>query len=930
MKLSGYSRTVFLCAVGVTLASVVGAQTNYQTLRSFGVLDAGTQPHSGLLLGWDGALYGTTLLGGMANRGTVFRLSTEGSGYTVLHHFSTNSDGKHPVGALLQGHDGALYGSTAFGGTNQCGTIFKLRTNGDDYAVLHHFNNSNYNGQFPYGRLVQDESGNLYGTTSLGTNQYFPNGGTFRYPGLIYTLGTNGVGFTLLFGFPTNYSAGQNPGGLIRGHDGMLYGVSQKCGGAAGGIFKLNPDGSGFTIWTNLPTSGTRAHLNALRQGTNGLLYGTICYNNNAEAIFSTGTNGSGYMVLHTFLKDGVDGENPDTQLLQGLDGAFYGTTVRGGTNGAGTIFKLDGATYTTIYHFKTNGLDGGWPEDSLIQGGDGKLYGTTLRGGFRQEGTVYSINPDGTGYRQLHQFNSNGGEGRTPSGSLVADDTGALYGTTRRGGDGNYGTLFKLGFDGKSYSVLRHFGGSGDGQWPSGTLLHGQDGAWYGTTYSGASGYGTIFRIAGDGSNYAQLHAFSGASDGDVPYDALVQDATGLLYGTTAAGGSNGVGTVFKLNTNGADFQVLRTFLTNGADGAVPAGELLLDASGTMYGVTELGGTNKAGTIFSLRTDGSGYTILHHFSTNGGDGIVPSGGLSLGSNGNLYGVTQGGGAYRAGTSFSLKTNGSNYGVIHSFSAALTNGLTFAGGASRLIVVGGTGFGTYYEGGESNGYGGFLYQIDVANGDFNLFHGFGANSADGRNPSGGMVFVGGSSYGITESGGEFGMGSIYAFVGLPTIMSQPKDQIASAGDDVSFNVAATGGLADYQWYCNGVPLTGATDFQLTVSSVQRTNAGIYYVTVSNLVGMVVSSNALLTIHVATHLGAPRLLAEGKLEVISTYADGWPLTTGDLGRFIAQMSSNLIDWVNLPSALVVTNGAILLSDTTASNSPVRFYRILEFP
>lgn len=164
----------------------------------------------------------------------------------------------------------------------------------------------------------------------------------------------------------------------------------------------------------------------------------------------------------------------------------------------------------------------------------------------------------------------------------------------------------------------------------------------------------------------------------------------------------------------------------------------------------------------------------------------------------------------------------------------------------------------------------------------------------------------------------------------PVITSQPEDQIARAGDNVSFNVAATGGSAIYQWYFNGVPLTGATGFRLVLPSVQRTNAGIYHVTVSNLVGMVVSSNALLTVHIPTHLGAPQFLADGRLEFVSTYADGWPLIAGDLGRFSAQMSSNLTDWVNLPGALVVTNGAMVLRDVTASNSPVRFYRILESP
>jgi uncharacterized repeat protein (TIGR03803 family) len=904
----------------------VEAQTNYQRVKSFGLPDTGTQPHSALLLARDGVLYGTTQMGGSANQGTVFRLNVDGSGYAVLHAFSTNCDGKNPVGALIQGQDGALYGSTVYGGSNRCGTVFTLTTNGSGYAVLHHFDKTILDGQYPYGRLVQDAGGILYGTTSFSTN----NG-----PGTIYKLNTNGSGFALIHAFAANGAEGQNPVGLILGQDGELYGTSHKGSATSGVVFKLNVDGTGFTVWTSIPTNGLRAHMNALCQGTNGVLYGTTCYNTTAEKIFSIGTNGSNYIVLYTFPAKGTNGQNPDTQLLQGLDGAFYGTTVAGGTNGAGTLFKIngDGTGFMVLYHFKTNNADGRWPEDALIQGPDGTLYGTTLRGGFSDDGTVYSIHPDGSGYTQLHQFNSFASEGRTPSGSLTPDGAGSLYGVTHCGGNGGYGTLFMIGLDGKNYSIVRHFGGSSDGQWPSGQLLLGPDAAWYGTTYTGGSNnFGTVFKIRGDGTGYTQLHSFFGTNDGDVPCDALVLDAAGMLYGTTAAGGSNSVGTVFTLSTNGTGFAVLHTFVTNGVDGASPAGGLLLGNDGTLYGLTEAGGTNNAGSVFELNTTGNDYALLHNFQTNGADGTAPGSGLLQGANGALYGTTQQGGTNGAGTVFSINPDGSGYGIVQSFSSSLTNSLTFRRGAGALVQASGsTLYGTIYEGGVSNSYGGLMFQINTDGSGYNTVHGFGTNTGDGLNPSGGMVFAGASWYGTTEFGGDWGAGSLYSLaVVAPGISAQPQDQTARAGIPVLFNVVANGSPADYQWYFNGTALTNATGLDLLLAAVARTNAGTYFLTVSNVAGTVVSCNALLTVRVPMIISTPQSLSNGSWQIASAYADGWPLTPDDLVRFNVQVSSNLTDWVSLNDALTVSNGMMLLNDSTATSQPARFYRVLEWP
>ena len=211
------------------------------------------------------------------------------------------------------------------------------------------------------------------------------------------------------------------------------------------------------------------------------------------------------YQRLKSFT--GGDGASPTAGLVQGSDGALYGTTFYGGSSGDGTVFKLstlDGINYSeTVLHSFTCGSDGANAYAGLVQGSDGALYGTTAMGGsssYSAAGTVFKLSTaDGTTYSETVPYSFTGGsDGLYPQAGLVQGSDGALYGTTEEGGSSGFGTVFKLSTDGLVYTVLYSFTGGSDGGYPDGGVVIGSDGALYGTTYQGGdSGLGVVFKIA-------------------------------------------------------------------------------------------------------------------------------------------------------------------------------------------------------------------------------------------------------------------------------------------------------------------------------------------------------------------------------------------------------------------------------------------------
>jgi uncharacterized repeat protein (TIGR03803 family) len=375
--------------------------------------------------------------------------------------------------------------------------------------------------------------------------------------------------------------------------------------------------------------------------------------------------------TLYSFT-DTNDGANPNAGLAEGSDGNFYGTTVLGGRNGVGTVFKISTNGVLTTLHIFGGGNDGCYPYAGLVEGSDGNFYGTTqeIIGGagvfVPAVGTVFKISTNGA-LTSLCSFNLS--DGAYPEAGLVQGSDGNFYGTTESGGTSWAGTVFQITTNGVLNSLYSFTGGD-DGANPWAGLAQGSDGNFYGTTSSGGSNQlGTVFKISTNGA-LTGLHSFSGSDDGGWPQAGLVQGSDGNFYGTAALGGRNGNGTVFKISTNGV-LARLHSF-TGGNDGANPYAGLVQGSDGSFYGTTCGGGTNGGyGTVFKITTNGV-LTSLYSF-TGGSDGAQPYAGLVQGSDGNFYGTTWGGGVGGSGTVFRLT-------IVPAFQAVtLTNGMLSLG-----------------------------------------------------------------------------------------------------------------------------------------------------------------------------------------------------------------------------------------------------------
>jgi uncharacterized repeat protein (TIGR03803 family) len=266
----------------------------------------------------------------------------------------------------------------------------------------------------------------------------------------------------------------------------------------------------------------------------------------------------------------------------------------------------------------------------------------------------VFSINPDGSNYNKLYSLGSSGTDGTTPQGALI-NVNGVLYGTASRAGTNNGGTVFSINFDGSNYSTLYSFGASGDGISPQAALLN-VNGVLYSTTAAGGSNNGgTVFSIYPNGSNYNILYSFgASATDGVTPSAALI-NVNDVLYSITAGAGAYNGGTVFSIYPDGSNYNILYSFGTSVTDGTNPQAALL-NVNNVLYGTTSEGGRNNGGTVFGIDPNGNNYNTLYSFGASDDDGTNPYASL-LNVGGALYGTTPYGGASSnsAGTLFKLQ-----------------------------------------------------------------------------------------------------------------------------------------------------------------------------------------------------------------------------------------------------------------------------------
>jgi uncharacterized repeat protein (TIGR03803 family) len=921
-------------------------------LYSFANGSDGGNPAGGLVLGTDGTLYGTTWRGGGYSQGTVFSLSTNGTLTTLASLSGTN--GTFPAAGLTPDADGNLFGAASQGGVSNAGAIFEINAAGQ-FTNLYSFSGG-ADGANPRAALLLGNDGNLYGTTA--------NGGTYGQ-GTLFVISPDG-GLTTLVAF--NGWSGANPqAALAQGGDGYLYGATQNGGAnGKGTLFRVGVSSApqitsqpaarsvfaGANVqfhvavlgtspltyqWqrngTNLADggeiSGANQRILALTSVTAGdigaysvivsNLLGSVTSSNVSLTVTSSPpfivTQSTNQLVpagatavlnvtalgnlplLYQWKKDGVNltnnatfsGVTTATLAVNNLSIANVGNYVVTVTNSLGGLISSNialsvlensapGTVLSTLHWFSLT--NGGWaPNGSAINltaGSDGNIYGTTPLGslaGGTGGGTVFKLTTNGQ-FTTLAAFNeSNSVIGFSPAAALVEDTNGNFYGTAQQGGTNSLGTIFQL----TPQNVLSNvysFAGTNDGANPSTPLTDAGDGGFYGIGNGGDYGLGNVFRLSPDGA-FANLYSFSGTNNGTFPVGGVLRGIDGNLYGMTGQGGAAGYGTIFKLATNGV-LTTLHNF-TGGADGYAPMGILAQNSDGSLYGVTEYNvffGLPFYGTIFKVTTNGTFSTV---YTINYTDGAYPRAGLLLGSDGNFYGT-----AY-----------GNLIGPVIS-GPAVGNGTVFQitpGGAITTLVA---------------------------------FDGF----DNGAHPLAPLVEgMDGALYGTTTVGGPAGHGTLFrlSFNTAPLITSQPANEIIAVGASASFSVAVTATPARYyQWQKNGTNLAdganilGATNRVLTLTNASLADSGNYSVVVSNVLGSILSSNALLTVAVPP--------------VFQTYAITnrtvnlkWSALAGLKYQLQYTASLSPASWNNLGNAITASNGVLTATDTMGTPAR-RFYRV----
>lgn len=561
-------------------------------------------------------MVGTSALGGPNGSGVIFSMNSSGSSFDIIKQFGVRTMPK-PMAGFIRGNDGKFYGTLRYGGAANSGSVVRIEADGSGFTYLYHLQGTD--GKNPFGNLTQANDGFLYGTTSVEG----ANGG-----GTLFRIKADGTQFKVIYNFSD--LSGRFANNVIQADDGKLYGVTQAGGFYShGSIFSINTDGSGFTI---------------------------LKYFNDSAAPKS--------------------GQLPRGGLVQGPDGLLYGINSRGGDFGDGVLFRIskDGSGFLRVVQFKQD-ITGSVPGYEVIFGSDGRIYGMTAGGGTYQQGTVFSVNPDGTNFVQLHSFEDTDTEqsplGSNPFGKLVDGTDGYLYGTTAKGGTNSQGTIFRIGKDGNGFSIMVNLeeraGNPGNGP-----LVEAAPGVFLGmTTDGGSQNGGTVFKVTSAGVfdvvydfpqgtksprglvtdasgeyyfGIAEITAVDGgavfrvrAADGAYQeiYDFPAgQTVTELFYASTGhlwvSGIRDGVNYMLRMNVDGTDREEITAYNDAYDQKQFPVLSMVENASGNIYGITGADSWSSPG-FFKIRNDGKDFEKLLDLAGR------PTADLLLASDGNYY-----------------------------------------------------------------------------------------------------------------------------------------------------------------------------------------------------------------------------------------------------------------------------------------------------
>jgi uncharacterized repeat protein (TIGR03803 family) len=718
-------------------ASALHAAPAFDVLADF--QRTGIIPTGRLLAHPDGNYYGTTVLGGAFDYGTIFKMTPSGT-ITVLASFTGGTSGAYPGAGLELGPGGELFGTTQNGGTGDLGTIFKVSTSGT-FTQLASFTGTTgqVKGSVPNG-VVFHSDGFFYGSTQAGGQHDL---------GTIFKFTPTGTLTTITeFTGTTGSAKGSMPSGRVTLDGPMIYGTTQSGGeNDLGTVFAVNASGSVSTLVQFSGTAGSQRGASPLGGVTliGNALFGTTETGGTLDlgTVFKKNLTGANsFTILRDFA--GPDGAFPSAALLFTGDSFLYGTTSTGGDEDLGVVFKIAQTppsqnSFVRLANFTGDGgaAPGAGPRSALIVGHDGTLYGTTEAGGASDTGTAFKISTLGVFSPVATMTTANGWE---PAGSPFAVD-GGIFAPLKRGGTFGHGTVLRIPTTG-SPSIEFTFDSSTES--PAGPLSPAL-GALY-----GLSTHGGLYRLE---TSLSPIHITNPGSQIGEHAKRLHPAPDGSFIGTTPEGGAFGKGCVFRISPEGLK-SILASF--SGPDGEEPAAELTLGEDGRYFGTTESGGLHDEGTIYAVTLSGT-ITTLHHFSEDGPH--EPTHGVVFGADGALYGTASEGGAADKGAVFRFSDSGV-FSTISSFTG--TSG-AFPGSAPgpMIAALDGTLYGVTRGGGTANL--GTIFKIPLSGTPSTLFTFTGNGGAiRGQSPANALVFgPGGALFGVASSGGTGGGGTAF-------------------------------------------------------------------------------------------------------------------------------------------------------------------------
>ena len=559
----------------------------------------GTYPYGSLIEASNGKLYGLTTGGGLNRSGVLFEYDANSNIYTKKFEFS-NATGRNPFGSLIEASNGKMYGMTQYGGANGLGVLFEYDAVNNVYTKKFDF--STPNGVYPEGSLIETANGKLYGMTPGGgaNNQ----GVLFEYDVSINVY-TKKVDYSFLNGI-NPYSS------MIKASNGKLYGLTL-LGGAnnQGVLFEYDANSNVYSKRFDFSSTNGSNPRGSLMEAVNGKLYG-MTQNGGVNAsgvLFEYNMTNNSYSKKFDFSPSNAS--SPFGSLIEASNSKLYGMTNQGGVNGLGVLFEYNTSNNVYIKKHDFSSANGSNPRGSLIEASNGKLYGMTVVGGASNQGVLFEYDANINSYTKKFDFSAP--NGIYPEGSLIEASNGKLYGMTSGGGTNGLGVLFEYDVNSTVYTKKYDFS-TANGSNPRGSLIEVTNGKLYGMTYGGgASNQGVLFEYDVNSNVYTKKYDFSG-NDGNNPTGSLVKANNGKLYGMTSGGGTTGFsGVLFEYDATSNVFS--KKFDFDFFKGSTPQGSLSKAANGKLYGMTSGGGTNGWGVLFEYDANSNIYTKKFEFS---------------------------------------------------------------------------------------------------------------------------------------------------------------------------------------------------------------------------------------------------------------------------------------------------------------------------